>query len=290
MLFALGVMAVVGIFGLPQFAPVIASPNDVADGIPLSGRIASYQQAGSGESIAQGVKDLFAPFEAAGETEASSADDSFPPLDIERLENRTASEPRIADLFGRASKQRPSKRSQIELGKIATESRSTQGHDADRLALRSSARERFSSVDEQLDERFSIAETRASQSSERSSRLEFDSRFGRNDREISTTTTEENNRKPFRRTVPFNDSQLEQTSATDRLPQTWREVVSRLNSLGIRDYRLSAGTQPNEFHFNCFFSPRDNPRVTHCFEADANEPLLAVQQVLAQIEEWQNER
>ena len=135
--------------------------------------------------------------------------------------------------------------------------------------------------------------SRLGSSDKRSIRLEFDSRFGRDEPSRSTATAEGNIREPFRRTIPADDNdanRAETINPADRLPQTWREVVSRLNSLGIRDYRLTAGTQPNEFHFNCFFSPQDNPRVTHRFEADADEPLKAVQIVLTQIDEWRNGR
>jgi len=293
MLFVLGVMAVVGVFGLPQFAPVIASSDGIADGIPLSGSIASYRQAGTGESVAQGVEDLFAPFETIGETGSSSAEDSFLPLDIDRLENRTASEPQIADLFGKRSK-----RLKDGLDEIAMESRSTQSRDANRRALRSAPRDRIPPADEHLNRRFpatrqDVSESRLGASDKRSIRLEFDSRFGRDEPSRSTATAEGNIREPFRRTIPADDNdanRAETINPADRLPQTWREVVSRLNSLGIRDYRLTAGTQPNEFHFNCFFSPQDNPRVTHRFEADADEPLKAVQIVLTQIDEWRNGR
>ena len=33
----------------------------------------------------------------------------------------------------------------------------------------------------------------------------------------------------------------------------------------------------------------DNPRVAHRFEADSDEPLLAVQRVIEQIQEWQEQ-
>ena len=62
MLLVLGVMAIVGVFGLPQFEPVVASPNTMDDD-RWSESIASYEQAGAGESVAQGVEDLFAPAE-----------------------------------------------------------------------------------------------------------------------------------------------------------------------------------------------------------------------------------
>lgn len=66
---------------------------------------------------------------------------------------------------------------------------------------------------------------------------------------------------------------------------TWRNAVRRLNELGIRDYQLQPGVRDQEFHFSCWFTPDDSPRQTVRFEAEATEPLRAVEKVLAQIEE-----
>ncbi len=71
---------------------------------------------------------------------------------------------------------------------------------------------------------------------------------------------------------------------------TWREAVRRLNELGIQEFRLEPGSQPGEFYFACEFTPHRNVRVTRRFEAEATEPLLAVQAVLRQIDEWLTRR
>ena len=75
-----------------------------------------------------------------------------------------------------------------------------------------------------------------------------------------------------------------------RSPLTWRTAVRRLNALGIRQFRLEPGSREHEFYFCCFLTPRNNPRVTHRFEAEAGDPLQAVEQVLQQITLWQQER
>ena len=67
---------------------------------------------------------------------------------------------------------------------------------------------------------------------------------------------------------------------------TWREAVRRLNDLGIQEFRLEPGRHLGEFYFACEFTPHRNARVTRRFEAEAAEPLLAVQAVLKQIDEW----
>lgn len=71
---------------------------------------------------------------------------------------------------------------------------------------------------------------------------------------------------------------------------TWREAVRRLNELGIQEFRLEPGSQLGEFYFACEFTPHRDARVTRRFEAEAKEPLLAVQAVLRQIDEWLSRR
>ncbi len=65
---------------------------------------------------------------------------------------------------------------------------------------------------------------------------------------------------------------------------TWQQAVGQLNSMGIRDYHLKPGHRPGEFYFFCFFTPRDRPQVTIRYEAEADDPLKAVENVLQQIQ------
>lgn len=73
-------------------------------------------------------------------------------------------------------------------------------------------------------------------------------------------------------------------------PLTWSEAVDRLKEFGIRQYQLQPGEREGEFHFSCFFTPEDDPRIRHRFEAEASDPLRAVGNVLAQIENWNRRR
>ena len=83
-------------------------------------------------------------------------------------------------------------------------------------------------------------------------------------------------KRPAPKTAPFVvDPQL-----------TWRDAVQKLNALEIRNFRLEPGQQPLQFLFSCSYTPRDNPRVSHWFEAEADEPLRAVERVLEQIDTW----
>lgn len=66
---------------------------------------------------------------------------------------------------------------------------------------------------------------------------------------------------------------------------TWQSATAQLNHLGIRNFRLEPGSSPTEFLFVCFFTPRENPNTTIRFEAEASEPLKAVELVLQQIQQ-----
>ncbi len=79
-----------------------------------------------------------------------------------------------------------------------------------------------------------------------------------------------------------------QASSADGL--TWRRAVQRLNELGIHEFRLEPGRDLGEFYFACEFSQDRDSRITRRFEAEAAEPLLAVELVLRQIDEWTHRR
>ncbi len=85
-----------------------------------------------------------------------------------------------------------------------------------------------------------------------------------------------------------NNRDVDQDSG--RKPLTWKVAIAKLREVGIREYRLEPAERPNEFHFSCSYTPADNPRITHLFEAEAAEPLRAVEKVLEQIAEWSRKR
>jgi hypothetical protein len=71
---------------------------------------------------------------------------------------------------------------------------------------------------------------------------------------------------------------------------TWREATRRLEEIGITDYRLERGNTPERFLFACRFSPGGDERIVQRFEAEAAEPLEAVEDVLEQVERWLQHR
>jgi hypothetical protein len=70
----------------------------------------------------------------------------------------------------------------------------------------------------------------------------------------------------------------------------WKRAIGRLNALGIQDYQLQPGERDGEFSFSCRFAARSNPHVIHRFEAEAADPLEAVNQVLRQVDDWRARR
>ena len=79
-------------------------------------------------------------------------------------------------------------------------------------------------------------------------------------------------------------------AATSADGLTWRRAVQRLNELGIHQFRLEPGRDNGDFYFACDFSPDQDSRITRRFEAEAAEPLHAVELVLRQIDEWTRRR
>lgn len=78
--------------------------------------------------------------------------------------------------------------------------------------------------------------------------------------------------------------------SADSAPLSWQSAVRKLNELEIRNFRLEPGQTPERFVFICSYTPPDNPRVSYRFEAEADEPLRAVEKVLAQIDTWLSSR
>ncbi len=90
--------------------------------------------------------------------------------------------------------------------------------------------------------------------------------------------------QPSERTTPVPREDANRDSLT------WQGALRRLNELEIRNFRLEPSRQANQFVFICSYTPSDSPRVSYRFEAESEEPLKAVEKVLAQIDEWQQRR
>jgi hypothetical protein len=116
---------------------------------------------------------------------------------------------------------------------------------------------------------------------------------------IPTPTEQKRSKAGTRMTADFdaNDQSAERDRGVSNVvnnlsdeAKSWKAAIARLNALGIRDYQLQPGQREGEFLFSCHFVSRHNPRVMQRFEAEAGEPLQAVQRVLQQIDEWKGRR
>lgn len=75
-------------------------------------------------------------------------------------------------------------------------------------------------------------------------------------------------------------------AATAPASITWQDARRRLADLGIDQFHLEPGLESDQYLFVCLLTPGTDERVTQRFEAEAGEPLAAVQAVLTQIDDW----
>jgi hypothetical protein len=94
--------------------------------------------------------------------------------------------------------------------------------------------------------------------------------------------------QPLIRTLEGADATPAPTASAGGL--TWREATRKLEEVGITDYRLERGESSDRFLFVCRFSPGGDPRIVQRFESEAAEPLAAVEDVLAQVDQWLQHR
>lgn len=77
-----------------------------------------------------------------------------------------------------------------------------------------------------------------------------------------------------------------QTLRRKRETLSWQQAVVRLNELGIRTFRLTPDSGQNGYRFVCLVTSVDDPRISRRFESESTDPLGAVSDVLAQVENW----
>ena len=98
--------------------------------------------------------------------------------------------------------------------------------------------------------------------------------------------------EPQRNPAPRNfvDPRDSQSREFSKDEVTWGAAVERLNQLDIRSFRLEPGSRAGLFVFICSYTPAETSSVSYRFEAEADQPLKAVQKVLDQVIEWQQRR
>lgn len=69
-------------------------------------------------------------------------------------------------------------------------------------------------------------------------------------------------------------------------PVSMKDSLKKLNSLGVKHYHLERGVDQDTWLFVCLFVPGDDPRITHRFEAESDDPDRAAAETVQQIDSW----
>ncbi|WP_437187718.1 hypothetical protein SH668x_001125 [Planctomicrobium sp. SH668] len=112
---------------------------------------------------------------------------------------------------------------------------------------------------------------------------------------MSSDSSSKNSSPISNNNSPFSTSSKIETSRNDSLEAgspllTWRQASLRLSELGVKNFHLEKGVGEGSFLFVCVFSPGDAPHIVHRFESEAEDPLLAVNQTLQQVDKWMRTR
>lgn len=275
------------IFGIPQFAPVVASPLDEGRDHDREARV--------GNSASLSRDELFGDVEGFG-SEPDSSEETFD--DRRSKLNR----PGIASRIGSRSSKNAAKSS------WGDDLNEDSGFTTSSTPRSNAAESRPAEIQPILSQgknpkRFSIGDTQP-----QNPRRAIPVAKRNNPIQLASATDEEESLAPAQL---FDDSETDRsqsmapyqkkTSRPEELrptkrretpldPLTWQSAVEKLNEFEIRSFRLEPGHQVGHFVFICSYTPPDTPRVSHRFEADADEPLKAVEKVLEQIVEWQKRR
>lgn len=293
MLIPMTAVPVMAIFGIPQFFPVSASPFERPD---EADRPAQSLERRVGQSHALLVRsistepaksvDLFQPYDAGvSSTTSSNAGVVANAASIKLARHRTAwqdplgglkdssvanfrANKNIASRSGTRSAATTSSRQRSnQAGRTTAESFSGQAAIPPRRSVATGSNSDLPSPDIFSDDRASVRPTSLRSDVPRSAQASDDSR---------------------RQSQPSPDKAARRVSPAPTLPETitWREAVDRLNELGIRTFRLTPDAGQNGYRFVCLVTSVDDPRISRRFEAESPEPLVAVGNVLEQVENW----
>ncbi len=81
------------------------------------------------------------------------------------------------------------------------------------------------------------------------------------------------------------DSAPEIVPAANESATSWKSAIEKLRLCGIERFRLEPGSSPESFLFVCFLESDTNPGVTYRFEAEGEQPLTAVAEVMSQVQQ-----
>lgn len=266
------------IFGIPQFTPVVASPLDEG--------IGQDREKGIGNSARLSHDELFDDVEGISPELGARSERTSPvrhrvssssPQRSSRLQPPEArATPSWGDDLERvADGPNPTRlASSAESGDITTSERVPKpAMNAERLA-RYERSPRQSGKKSDPDRSATLDD-----SSHRITQIAYSEEFSDHENRADAVSGERQ-RTPRR-------AKLREPAAEEL---TWTAAVERLNELEIRSFRLEPGPRLGLFVFICSYTAPDAPSVSYRFEAEADQPLKAVQKVLEQIVEWRQRR
>jgi hypothetical protein len=254
------------IFGIPQFAPVVASPLEENGGLDKEKRI--------GNSARLSQDELFDDIEAFDSNRPANVSSS----NSVRSRNSTKDAPRSSRLRRSEAEQVAAWGDDLEPAAEQQKSNQTASflESGDQLPIRRSRYERSARLS---------GKTTSAATTNRTD--ESDAKIS----QIGYSDNRENRIESKRDDRPKPESTR---NAKPREPSeedlTWNAAVERLNELEIRNFRLEPGPRLGLFVFICSYTPTDSPSVSYRFESEADQPLKAVQKVLEQIVEWRQRR
>jgi hypothetical protein len=284
MLIPMTAVPMMAIFGIPQFFPVSASPSARTSETLASGQILERRVGQSDALLIRDVStskpasiDLFEPYDASDQPGRTQSGGVVANASSSELERRRRS---WRDPVGGS----PSTRTEVS---FRTTSTATPPEDRVRNAKPSAA----------------TSPSRGSTNSTPQNEPSFSGQAAippqavslqTSDRRMATDSSEEvlsdgiSAGRYSRLASRGHENSTESLSASSAQTETltWQQAVDRLNELGIRTFRLTPDSSQNGYRFVCLVTSIDDPRISRRFEAESIDPLVAVADVLAQVENW----
>ncbi len=273
------------IFGIPQFAPVVASPIDESRN--------SDRESRGGNSSRHSQDDLF------DEIEGFNSEPEIKPGSTTSLRNRGISKPaqREKSLRRVDSDSVNTLISDRERGSTWPKSpRQPSFKASDELAVRDRTFDGDNSEDVPQQKALPRHQRRLSAVAKSNEEI----RQARVDDPDQIVTQSGFTDEAQIRGQPRNSNEENRKRSSESLglksrapgsePLTWAAAVERLNEFDIRSFRLEPGDRSGQFVFICSYTSPDTPTVSYRFEAGADQPLEAVEKVIEQIVEWRRHR
>lgn len=268
------------IFGIPQFAPVVASPLDEGTDFERDHRGGSSPRLSSRDDLFGDVEGFGSDSDMIDEPPAKKRKSSLSGKSQRSLRSKGASAPSWNDDLNSSSDSTNRKR--------MTASNIDEFSDQDSPPMPKSPRKPLALEKSSQDKQRPSQSSKGDGLAQLGTPAEIDS--GLNSSGSGNDNSFDNERSPANDDRPRGNELRRTKPRATAETLSWSAAVDRLNQLEIRNFRLEPGRQPGQFMFICVYTARDNPGVMHRFEAEAEQPLKAVENVLDQIAEWQQRR